>query len=286
MKNRIGILLLFLLVILDLIIWREIVFAGTVRAGDYFLDVGQGDSELVILPSGARVLIDGGPGAKVAAALEKILPTSDRYVDLLLNTHPQLDHFAGFSAVLDSFEVGAVLTNGRDDNPTVAEWPALVEKIQANRIAMLTLARGDRIASGSSSIKILSPDRSLAESAELNDTGIVALTFTPELRTLFTADIGSNIEQYLLAQGDDLRADVLKIPHHGSKYSSSAEFLRAVNPRVAVIEVGTRNTYGHPAPQTLARLASSTRAEIFRTDQNGTVAVFTEDGKLKIESEK
>jgi competence protein ComEC len=168
----------------------------------------------------------------------------------------------------------------------VAAWPALVEKIQANRIAMLTLARGDRIASGSSSIKILSPDRSLAESAELNDTGIVALTFTPELRTLFTADIGSNIEQYLLAQGDDLRADVLKIPHHGSKYSSSAEFLRAVNPRVAVIEVGTQNTYGHPAPQTLARLASSTRAEMFRTDQNGTVAVFTEDGKLKIESEK
>jgi competence protein ComEC len=89
-----------------------------------------------------------------------------------------------------------------------------------------------------------------------------------------------------VAQGIDVRADVLKVPHHGSKYASDDAFLRAVNPKVAVIEVGAKNTYGQPASSTLARLASSTNALVLRTDQNGTVEIYHEDGKLKIVKEK
>ena len=286
MKNRIGILIFFLLIILDIFIWSQLLSVRAVRPGDYFLDVGQGDSELTVFPDGARILIDGGPSPAVVGALEKIFRVGDRYLDLVINSHPQLDHFAGLSTVFDSFEVGAFLTNGRDDSPNVAEWGALIQKAQTNHVPMFALARSDTIKNGSSTIKILSPDLAVAQSAELNDTGIVALAEMPGLRTLFTADIGSNIEQYLITQKNDLHADVLKVAHHGSKYSSSDAFLRAVNPRIVAIEVGAKNTYGHPTPQTLARIASGTHAQVFRTDQNGTIAVFSENGKLKVITEK
>ena len=104
----------------------------------------------------------------------------------------------------------------------------------------------------------------------------------PGMRTLLTADTGFNVEELFLARGMDIRADVLKIGHHGSRYSSENAFLRAVDPKIAVIEVGAKNTYGHPAKETLARIASSTRALVVRTDKNGTTEVFSERGKLKI----
>ena len=124
------------------------------------------------------------------------------------------------------------------------------------------------------------------QSAELNDTGLVELIKTADFRALFTADIGFNIEDWLVANVKDLRADILKVPHHGSKYASGDVFLRAVDPAVAVIEVGAKNTYGQPGAATLARIASSTRATVFRTDQNGTVEVYYENRKLMIAREK
>jgi competence protein ComEC len=94
------------------------------------------------------------------------------------------------------------------------------------------------------------------------------------------------VENWLAQNIKDLHADILKVPHHGSKYSSGDAFLRAVDPSVAVIEVGAKNVYGQPGAATLARLASSTHAEIFRTDQNGTVEIYYENGKLMIVREK
>ena len=108
------------------------------------------------------------------------------------------------------------------------------------------------------------------------------LVKTPEFRTLLTADTGFNIEDWLVARHDDIRADVLKVAHHGSKYASDDAFLRAVDPAVAVIEVGAKNTYGQPGPSTLARLASATDAVVFRTDRDGTVEIYPEDGKLRV----
>jgi competence protein ComEC len=287
-RSNFTALIFFLLAVLDVFLWCEMAGANTPRPGDYFLDVGQGDSELVILPGDVRILIDGGPANdKAAAALGKILPAGDRYIDLVMNSHPQLDHFGGLAAVLDGFKVGAFLWNGRSDSPNVAEWRTLVQKAGDDHIAMVPLAQDDTIRAGASDLRILSPDAELGQSAELNDTGLVALAETPDLRTLFTADIAFNVENYLLKRGAaDLRADVLKIAHHGSKYSSGADFLRAVSPKAVAIEVGAGNTYGHPSPQTLARIASSTNAQVFRTDQDGTVEIFEEDGRLKVITEK
>jgi competence protein ComEC len=281
---------LFMMVVLifsaaDIFCWYAIFSnAPNSEARAYFLDVGQGDSELMVFPGGITMMTDAGPTNAVLGSLEKALPEK-RYIDLALITHPQLDHFNGYNFILDHYDVGAFIYNGRDDTG-VAEWTALKEKIAAKHIPFITLGAGDSVHYGGDEVDILSPDREFAESAELNDTGLVEMIKTEHFRALFTADIGFNIEDWLTANVKDLRADILKVPHHGSKYSSGDAFLRAVNPSIATIEVGAKNVYGHPGAAALARLASSTRAVIFRTDQNGTIEVSYKDGKMKVEREK
>ncbi len=235
-------------------------------------------------------MTDAGPDDSVLAALAHVLPPDDTYLDLAIISHPQIDHFNGFKFILDHYRIGAFIYDGRDDDPPNAAWDMLKAKIQQQKIPFITLGRGDviRIGNGSSSdeIDILSPDVAFDQSAELNDVGFVELVKTPEFRTLFTADIGFNVENWLLENHTDIRADVLKVSHHGSSYSSGDAFLRSVAPRVAMIEVGAKNKYGHPASSTLVRIASDTRALILRTDENGTVEIWPTGGKLKIFKEK
>jgi competence protein ComEC len=270
---------------LDVLCWFSIIAGRPIAAARaYFLDVGQGDSELVVFPGGITMMTDAGPTDAVLGSLEKAL-LGKRYIDLALITHPQLDHFNGYNFILDHYDVGAFLYNGRDDSD-VAAWTDLKNKIVAKHIPFITLAAGDSVHYGEDEVDILSPDREFAQSAELNDTGLVEMIRTGDFRALFTADIGFNVEDWLVANVKDLRADVLKVPHHGSKYSSGDAFLRAVDPSVAVIEVGAKNTYGQPGAATLARIASSTHAEVFRTDQNGNVGISYENGKLNVQREK
>lgn len=270
----------------DLWCWFSVVAEGpTSQAHADFLDVGQGDSELMIFPGGMTMMTDAGPTDAVLDSLEKELP-GKRYLDLALITHPQADHFNGYNFILDHYDVGAFLYNGRDDDPGVTAWTDLKNKIAAKHIPFVRLAAGDSVHYAESEVDILSPDPEFAESAELNDTGLVEMIKAADFRALFTADIGFNVEDWLVANVKDLHADILKVPHHGSKYSSGDAFLRAVDPSVAVIEVGAKNTYGQPGAATLARLASSTHAEVFRTDENGNVDVSYENGKLKIQREK
>ena len=272
-----------LLAVVDVVLWQRVAAGRDLRPGYYFLDVGQGDSELVVMPNGAMILIDGGPDARVVPELEKIMPAGDRYLDVIINSHPQRDHFAGLTAVIQSYGGGAFLWNGRDDSPDVGEWRQLRADAAAAGIPMIPLGRGDMIRVGSGTIDVVSPDGLLAQSAELNDTGLVMRAAMPGAATLFTADIDARIESYLVRRdASALRADFLKIAHHGSRYSSGGDFLRAVGPRAAVIEVGARNTYGHPSREALQRIASSTDARVFRTDRDGTVFAGAEYGGLTV----
>lgn len=251
----------------------------------YFLNVGQGDSELVLLPKAnggsVKLLIDGGPDAKVVEELAKVLPVGDRRIDLVLMTHPQLDHFGGFIEALRQYEVGALLGTGRVG--TTKAYRELMRVIRERQIPYITLRRGSRIAYGDTVIDVLSPNARDLASKELNDGCLVLRVATPAARALFTCDAGENVERELIAS-DDVRADILKVGHHGSRFSSSAAFLRAVSPRVAVIEVG-KNSYGHPTKDALARLAAS-GTKIFRTDWNGTVRATAEDGVLRVFAER
>ncbi len=294
--DTLSLIILIALIGIDLIFWSKMLGGRLPRFGDYFLDVGQGDGELIIFPNGIRVMTDAGPDSKVVDSLSKVLAADDHYIDIATISHPQLDHFNGYNYMLDAgYHFGAFVYNGRDDEPPIKEWTGLLQKIRDAGIPLITLARGDRIhiirshggkAASVGEIAFFSPNGGFLQSAELNDTAFVELAVMAGLRTLLTADAGMNVENFLLRTGADLHADVLKVGHHGSNYSSGDAFLRVVNPKMAVIEVGARNTYGHPGKAALARLASSTHAAIFRTDMSGTIAIFPGDGRLVVTKEK
>ncbi len=283
MKNITG---WIALIVVDMFIWHQVVFAAPPRTAQFhFLDVGQGDSELIILPGGVSVLTDAGPKTAVVGAIGKVLPSSRRYIDLAIMSHPQLDHFEGFLALLDRYEFGAFITNGRDMDPPGIEWRALLQKIKEKNIPIITLAGGDAIRNGESNIDILSPDRTFIQSAELNDTGFVELIRASGVRAILTADTGFNVERYLAGKYD-IAADILKVGHHGSKYSTSDAFLAAVHPKIAVIEVGAKNTYGHPAPATVSKLIAQTSGKVLLTDHNGTVSILANGNRLEVFSER
>lgn len=286
-RNHIIALAAIAFVALDAILWHALVTdrARPGETGIHFLDVGQGDATLIILPGGVKMLIDAGPGDSVIGELESVMPPKDRYIDIAMISHPQRDHFGGLQELLERYTVGIVLTNGRDaDAGSEGEWEELKRSIEEEGIPVVVLERGDVVRNGASSLSALWPEKKFLQSADLNDTAIVALLRTGELAALFTADIGADIEK-ILAEKDDLRATILKVGHHGSKYSSSEEFLKEVSPGIAVIEVG-ENRYGHPSPEALARLARIAPSGVFRTDKNGTVSAVTEGRTLKIFTER
>ncbi len=280
--NRIILIIIFL-VVFDVFIWGQILFFGpTENTEIYALNVGQGDSELVILPGGVKILIDGGPDNKVLGELSSIFRPTDRYIDLVLMSHPQTDHFTGLIDVLKRYKVGVFISSGK--RGVVQSFDDLEKTIQENKIPAVVLTEGDKIKYNDGSFNILSPSKNLLESSQPNDWALAMKLASQGVTALFTADIDSKIEESLLKKYD-LDVDILKVPHHGSKFSSSEEFLKAVTPKVALIEVGEKNTYGHPTPQTLEKLFAA-GAQIFRTDQSGIVKLVISDSKINIFKKK
>jgi len=280
-KNWIILLLLFLF-IFDGFIWLEILFEQPNQNTEvYFLDVGQGDSELVVLPGGVKVLIDGGPNNKVLDQLASILRPFDRYIDLIILSHAQTDHFSGLIDVLKRYQVGAFIYNGRSG--TASSWPELVKITEQNKVPVEILMAGDKISYLDSHFDILMPDKNFINSSDLNETVLVELLQSQNAQILFTGDADTKIEDYLL-QRYNLNIDVLKVAHHGSKFASSEEFLKSILPKVAVIEVG-KNSYGHPTPEALSRLAL-VGAQIFRTDKDGMIKLIIENSKINIFKQK
>ncbi len=244
-----------------------------------FLNVGQGDAELVGLPGGATLLIDGGPArGNVLHALAEVLPVTQRTIDLVALTHAQADHFAGLIEVLSRYRVGAFLWTGRAG--TGVAYEALMHALQEHHVLLVVLRRGDVVRSGKGIVRVVSPDAALAASRDLNDTSLVLQAEFASTTTLFTGDIGKSAERSI---ANALRAPVsiLKVPHHGSKGSVSAAFTDVLRPALAVVEVG-KNSYGHPSPEALADLAR-VGARVFRTDEDGTITVrIDEAGRAHI----
>lgn len=244
----------------------------------YFLNVGQGDSELVVLPGGAKILIDAGPSnKKVLQELSKILSPFDRTIDLVSYSHAQQDHMGSLPEVIENYKAGALVSNGVGN--TIGAYKALVENVKRQSLPNIILARGDKIRYKSSIIHILNPAPCLdteCPNVDLNEGSLVLLLESASTTALFTGDIGKQTEQNLTRFGLVNNIDILKVAHHGSKYSSSKEFLQATSPKIAVIEVG-KNSYGHPAKQTLQQLQHY-NIKTLRTDTDGTVKI-TSDGK-------
>ena len=270
---------LIVLAVSCVIIWYAVFYFALHR--DFaitFFDVGQGDSIWIETAEGHQILVDGGPGDRVLAKLGREMPFWDRSIDGIISTHPDQDHIAGLLPVLEKYDVGFVLWTGvKGTNAEYREWMRLIED---GRVRNLPARRGARLGLGRAvTLEILAPFADLrgASVSKTNNTSVVAMLRHGRTSALLTGDIERAMEYRLVFEdGAGLDADILKVGHHGSKTSSSAEFLAAVSPEVAVIQVGRRNRYGHPTAEVLDRL-SSIGAATLRTDTDSDVR-FVSDG--------
>ncbi|MFA5878418.1 MAG: MBL fold metallo-hydrolase [Candidatus Staskawiczbacteria bacterium] len=281
-KNKIIIGAIGLLVLLNGFAW-QIVF--NLSSQQYlkvdFLSVGQGDATFVETPSKQQILIDGGPDSTILEKLGQEMLPQDRTIDLIILTHPEADHMTGLLEVLKRYEVRNVLWTGViRDTAEWREWNSLIEEEGAG--IWIAQAGGELVLQKESPrivINILNPPENLRgkKLEDSNNTSIVLSLIIGDRTFLLTGDINSSGEQLL---GERIGADVLKIAHHGSKYSTSEEFLNIVSPSVAVISVG-KNTYGHPAEELLARL-DKFGIETLRTDLSGDIKFISDGKNIKI----
>lgn len=233
----------------------------------FFLNVGQGDATLIQARDGTTVLIDGGPDRKVVEEVGRAMPWFDHRIEYLVLTHPEADHVAGFVDIVERYAVDHIVwTRVAHTHPAYIELQRLVKE---RGIEEIVVDRPQPISFGSLSGDILSPLVAPEKTTKMNDTSIVLRMNIRGSTFVFTGDITADIERALVAVYD-MKSDVLKVAHHGSRTSSSQEFIDEVHPRIAVIEVGKDNTYGHPTREALQRLESS-GARIFRTDRDGAV---------------
>jgi len=254
--------------------------AGTLRID--FIDVGQGDAALITSPTGKTVLVDGGP-SRAARALNTFLDAeTDRPLDLILLSHRHEDHLGGLAAAVHHRGARLFL-----DAPVPHPGPAytaLMHELEDRQVAVRQATRGRRIDLGGGAVMTLlgPPDPPITGSrSDVNANSVVARLSYGKFAVLFTGDAEAPTEQWLLAAGAPVQATVLKVAHHGSRYASRVGFLRQVGAQVAVVSVGARNEYHHPAPQTLEHLARS-GAHVYRTDVDGTVTLETDGTTLRL----
>ncbi len=252
--------------------------AAHVMTVDY-LDVGQGDAILITLPSGYQVLIDGGPDQRVLSELRTVMSASDRAIDLVVLTHGDADHLTGLVDVLKDYDVGLVMM---PDAPKQTKLYKAWEKLLAdrNQVVQLVHEKSDVPLTDGAVLHVLHPtDQTYAPGEPVNNASVVLRLDYGETTFLFTGDIEAEIERRLVKIAAlEINADVLKVPHHGSKSSSTPDFIAAVSPAVSVVQVGRANRYGHPVQAVLDRLEAA-GSLVFRTDQLGAIRLQS-DGCL------
>lgn len=237
----------------------------------HFLDVGQGDATLVTC-GGHAMLIDTGDDTKGTAIQNYLQKQKISKLDYLILTHPDADHIGGAPVIITKFNIGRVfISNFEKDNTA---YRKLIQSLDDKQIKPLTPRVNSTYTLGTASITILAPGR---EYDNPNDASIALLLKDGDRSFLFTGDAGEEAEKDLIKTGISVSADVYKVGHHGSKYSTSKEFFKAVNPFYAVISCGAGNSYGHPHAETLNTLRTS-GVMVYRTDEEGTIIAST-DGK-------
>ena len=291
-KKKVWVFVVGVLFLLDVFAWQE-VFAlnGDKNLEVYFLNVGQGDSEFIKTPENHQIIIDGGPDSLVLTEISKLMPFWDRTIDLVVLSHPEKDHMQGLLEILKKYKADYILWSGVEKTaPGYNEWINVLERQKKLGAKIIATKSGDIVRLGEVKIETISPLENLAGQKmgdSSNDACVVAKLIFGNNSFLFTGDIPAKTEKELVgiassqaSRNDVLKADVLKIAHHGSKYSTSEEFLQNVKPKFAVIEVG-KNSYGHPTPETLQRLEKF-GIQILRTDINGTIEFVSDGENIKL----
>ncbi len=269
--------------ILCLVIWGVMQLPDD-RVHVVFCDVGQGDSELIVKGE-AQILIDGGPDQnRVLECLAEHIPFWDRRIELVINTHPQKDHLEGLIAVVDRYEVDKLVIN--QVNTKYAGMASLVGRAGERGVELYSPKKGDRLKVGELSMEVLWPETGVlgmkTYDGDLNELSIVTRLEYGDFEVMFTGDIGEKEELAMVGSGVLMPVEVMKMPHHGSKYSSSLEFVEALRPKITVAEVGERNNFGHPNGDIVKRY-EMVGSVVRRTDEDGTVEVVSDGNRWWVE---
>ena len=268
------------------ILWARVTGGPDGYLRVHFFDIGQGDSILIVTPSGRQALIDGGPDADAASqALADALPGGDRSLELAVMTHPDADHSRGLVGALGRYAVGAALSPpSAPGNAMQAQWE---QELAKRGVPLVEVAAGYAIhLDDGVELRVLNPPPERPFEDSNNGSMVIRLTYG-EVSFLLAADIGQEAETRLVNGGADLSATVLKVAHHGSNSSTTPDFLNAVNPSVAVISAGRDNPYGHPAPSVTERLEARLGADnVFRTDMQGDIEVVTDGASAWVRTER
>ena len=201
------------------------------------------------------------------------------YIDGIFISHPDFDHMAGIIEILDYVEVGTIYLPEylEQDDPLLQE---LYKKTDEKEIPIIYLKQGDIVESGDIIFECISPNQHYSN---VNDNSMVMKMYYKDISFLFTGDMTKELEKELIYSGENLEADVLKVGHHGSKYSTSKEFIKAVNPEIGLISVGLNNTYGHPSKEVI-ELFNEMQIPIYSTADSGAVTIKTYGENLRIKT--
>ena len=282
MKRINSIFFAVFLFLLNVFVWQEVFALNTPKYLMVdFLNVGQGDSAFVETPQGHQIMIDGGPNSVVLAKLAFLMPFWDKDLDLIILTHPEKDHMQGLLEVLKNYRADYILWSGiKKDGQDYEKWLAVLEHQKKLGAKIIVAESSEIITAGDLKIDVLYPFLSLEnkEVKSANETSVVAKIIYGKNYFLFTGDIDMAIERKIVKSGQNVNADVLKIAHHGSKYSTSPEFLQSVSPFLAVISVG-KNSYGHPTSEVLNKLENF-GIKVKRTDIAGDIKLMSDGNKI------
>jgi competence protein ComEC len=258
------------------------------------LDVGQGDSIFASFPDGHTMLVDGGgePGSTWTHGLRSgpdigedvvapyLWSRGIKRVDVVALSHAHHDHMDGLRAVLNDFSVGELWVGLDSDAPAFRE---LLEEAKSRGVKVIFRHAGEHVEFGGAQVAVVWPPEPGGIPLTTNNDSLVLALHDGKTRFLLPGDVEAKAEKEIISNGEDVTADFLKVPHHGSKSSSTEQFLESVAPRFAVISVGEGNSFGHPNDSVVDRYEEK-RARLLRTDQDGAVTATTDGRNLTVKS--
>lgn len=246
-------------------------------------EVGQGDAILVVYGS-TQILVDGGPDDKILDCLASKMPFWDRKIEVVVLTHPQLDHFGGLREIFERFEVELFLST--DFDPSTQEYRALENIVGGSGVKRVGATSGMVVRSDLMHLDIVWPLNSRVlgakEGKDTNDYSIVIILKLENFDALLAGDIGPAVIDEVIKTGKIRNVEYIKVPHHGSKNGLTKDLLDVSMPEVAVISVGANNRYGHPHGEIL-NILEEKNIKIYRTDQLGDVEIVTDGQKWWVE---